>query len=91
MKSPNLNELTLDRSGTELIRSKARGTRKIKITINIDEDSIKSARKIADETGIPYQKLINQILREGLLQKSHFSTRLDRLERELEKLKKKVA
>lgn len=65
--------------------------KKVKITINIDEDSLSMLKSLAENTGAPYQKLLNQVLKEGLATRSSSETRLDRIERELEKLKKKVA
>ena len=44
----------------------AGGSGKIKITINIDQDILGILREEAANTGIPYQRLINQLLRKAL-------------------------
>jgi hypothetical protein len=40
MKQPKLNELVIDRKGTQRMRAEAVKTRKVKITINIDQDPL---------------------------------------------------
>jgi uncharacterized protein (DUF4415 family) len=90
-KSPKRRELVFDQKGTNDIRSKMGKTRKIKITINIDGDNLDILREIAKQSGAPYQKLLNQVLREGLDKRLASESRLDRIERELEKIKRKVA
>ena len=72
------------------MRAEAAKTRKIKITINIDQDSLEALRKIAGQSGASYQKLLNQILREGLGGRSSADSRLDRIEQEIARLKKKL-
>ena len=91
MKQPRMNDLVIDRKGTRRMRAEAAKTRKIKITINIDQDSLDSLREMAGKTGAPYQKLLNQVLREGLRKREKADSRLDRIERELARLKKDVA
>ncbi len=91
MRQPKLNEIVIDRSGTKEIRSKMKRSRKIKITINVDEDSLVLLRKMSSETGAPYQKLLNQILKEGLSKRSEAESRLDRIEKELKKIKREIA
>jgi predicted DNA binding CopG/RHH family protein len=91
MKQPKVSDLVIDRKGTKQMRAEAAKTRKIKITINIDQDSLDSLREMAGETGAPYQKLLNQILREGLRKRGEAESRLDRIEKELARLKKQVA
>jgi predicted DNA binding CopG/RHH family protein len=91
MKQPKLNNLVIDRKGTNRMRAKMAKTKKVKITINVDEDSLESLKDMALETGVPYQKLLNRVLREGLSQRGSSESRLERIEKELEKLKKKVA
>lgn len=86
-----MSNLVLDRKGTQELRSKMQKTKKVKITINIDERSLGSLREIAEETGASYQKLLNQILKDGLAKRSSAESRLERVEKELEKLKRKVA
>lgn len=91
MRPPKLDNIVLDEKGTKNIRRAIKQSRKIKITINIDEESLNSLRTQSEKTGIPYQRLINQILRESLEQRDSHESRLERLEKEILKLKKKVA
>ena len=91
MKQPKLSDLVIDPKGTREIRSAMKKARKIKITINVDEDSLVLLRKMSSETGAPYQKLLNQILKEGLSKRSEAESRLDRIERELQRLKRNIA
>lgn len=91
MKRPKLSDLTMDPKGTQDLRKQMSRTKKIKITINIDESSLGRLREIAEETGASYQKLLNQILKDGLVKRTSAESRLERLEKELERLKKKVA
>jgi predicted DNA binding CopG/RHH family protein len=91
MKQPRLNDLVIDRKGTKRMRAEAAKVKKIKITINIDQDSLEALRGMAGKAGASYQKLLNQILKEGLSKRSDAESRLDRIERELELLKRKRA
>jgi predicted DNA binding CopG/RHH family protein len=91
MKQPKMSDLVIDRKGTKQMRAEAAKSKKIKITINIDQDSLDILRDMAGSTGAPYQKLLNQILKEGLMKREVSESRLDKIERELERLKKKVA
>jgi len=91
MKQPKLGELKIDSKGTRQIRDKMVKPGKIKITVNIDADIIQSLKKSADETGVPYQTLLNRVLRVALEKHHAEESRLNRIERELENLKKKVA
>ena len=91
MRQPRLSSLTVDAKGTRILRKAAAKSNKIKITINIDEDSLARLKTRSDKTGVPYQRLLNQILKEALKGEEAVESRLERLERELAKLKKKVA
>jgi predicted DNA binding CopG/RHH family protein len=91
MKQPKLSDLLINRKGTKDLRARMSKAKKIKITINVDEDSLSKLKSLAEDTGTPYQKLLNQVLKEGLASRSTSESRLDRIERELEKLKKKIA
>jgi predicted DNA binding CopG/RHH family protein len=91
MKQPKLSNMIIDKKGTKAIRSMAAKTKKVKITINIDFESLEILKDRAINSGASYQKLLNQILKEGLVRKNESESRLDRLERELVKIKKKLA
>ncbi len=91
MKQPKLNNIHLDIKGTKIIRKMMANSKKVKITINVDEDILRELRRMADSMGTPYQTLLNKVLKDALLSKIDDGSRLDRLERELERLKKKIA
>lgn len=90
MKQPRLSNMKVDKKGTQSVRKLAAQTKKVKITINIDFDSLDELKELASKSGASYQKLLNQILKEGLSRKSDSETRLTRLEKELEKIRKKL-
>jgi hypothetical protein len=46
---------------------------------------------MAGKSGASYQKLLNRVLRDGLKRNTHSETRLDRIEKELQQIKKKIA
>jgi len=91
MKQPKTSVLAVDKKGTKKIREIALKTKRVKITINIDFDSLDALKKLASKSGASYQKLLNQILKEGLNKGNGSEQRLDRLEKELEKIRKKLA
>ena len=91
MKEPRLSDLVIDHKGTQQIRRKTTAARSVKITINIDKDSLDILRAKAAETGMPYQRLLNQFLNRALQNDAQTESRLDRLEKEITRLKKIVA
>lgn len=91
MKQPRLSDLKIDAKGTKAMRKMMAKAKKIKITINVDEDLLVELRKMAESTGTPYQSLLNKVLKEAVMLKKSEGTRLDRLEREVERLKKKLS
>ena len=91
MKQPKLSDLKIDVKGTKQMRARMAKARKIKITVNIDEDILESLRDTADASGIPYQSLLNRLLRESVEKASDNDSRLEKLEREVQALKKKVS
>ena len=91
MKQPKLSDLRVDRPGTERIRTAVARTKSIKITINLDAESLTQLRQLADESSVPYQRLLNQILKKGLAQHETTEARLARLEAEINKLKRQLA
>ena len=90
MKAPKLNELAIDDKGTQQIRRKMAASRSIKITINIDKDNLEILRAKAAKTGVPYQRLLNRFLSSALQNDVQTESRLDRLEKEIARLKKKI-
>jgi hypothetical protein len=67
------------------------GGRSVKITINVDADSLSKLKVLAAESGVPYQRLLNRILKERLATTDTLASRLDRIERELARVKKTLA
>jgi len=90
MKVPKLNELAIDDKGTRQIRRKMAASQSVKITINIDKDNLEILRAKAAKTGVPYQRLLNQFLNSALQNDAQTESRLDRLEKEIARLKKKI-
>lgn len=91
MKQPKLSDLKIDSKGTKALRKMMTKAKKIKITVNVDEDLLAELRQMAEETGTPYQSLLNKVLKDAVMGKKAEGTRLDRLEREVERLKKKIS
>jgi len=91
MKKPNVSQLKHDVAETGRIHAGMRGPQSVKITININSETLQQLREMAMQTGVPYQRLLNRILKEGLGKSGSTETRLDKIEKELERLKKKLA
>ena len=89
MKQPKLNDLTIDFEGTRKLRSQLTKTKKIKITINIDEQSLTFLRKVSRQS-TPL-RFLYQAVKEGVSYTGETKARLDRIERELQKLKRQIA
>ena len=67
------------------------GRGSVKITINVDADSLTKLKALSAESGVPYQRLLNGILRERLSMTDTVHARLNRLEKELAQVKKTLA
>jgi predicted DNA binding CopG/RHH family protein len=91
MKKPNLKKLRVDEATTKQIRSAMAQHRSIKITININADTLEKLKAIAEQSGVPYQRLINRTLTESLATNTLANSRLDKVEKELAALKRKLA
>ena len=91
MKKPSLKNLKIDLTHTKKIRESMARQKSVKITINIDADTLSKMKELAEESGIPYQRLINRTLMEAIDGKNSAESRLDKIERELKSLKKKMA
>jgi predicted DNA binding CopG/RHH family protein len=91
MKQPKLKDVKIDVKGTERMRSRMAKSKKIKITVNVDEDLLEALKLRSDETGVPYQSLLNRVLRSAMHEQANGeSSRLDRLEKEVATLKKRL-
>ena len=88
---PTLKSHRLDNKETDRFRSAIAEQKSIKITINIDATTLKKLRSLAAKTGVPYQRLLNRTLQEGLAGNDVAEDRLDRTEKEIRLLKRKLA
>ena len=91
MKQPKINDLVIDRAGTKAVLAQLKRAKTIKITINIDHDSLALLQKGSRGSRVSYQQLVNQVLIAGIGKKPQADSRLDRIERELKKLKRRIA
>lgn len=91
MRRPNLKNLRPDESATKQIRSAMAHHKSIKITININADTLEKLKAIAEESGVPYQRLINRTLTDSLATNTIANSRLDKMEKELAALKRKMS
>lgn len=91
MKQPKISNIKIDVKGTKAMRELMAKRKKIKITVNVDQDVLLELRKMAKQSGTPYQSLLNHLLKESVTSKRNEKSRLDRLEKEVELLKKKVS
>lgn len=93
MKEPNFRKMKYNKELTEQIRKSFAGKKKTRITIYIDDDSLSELKRNAAETGAAYQALLNRLLRIALfnVKANPTEVRLRRIERELARIKKKIA
>ena len=91
MRKPRIHDLRVDTAGTRRLRAEMAEGRSVKITINVDADSLSKLKVLAAESGVPYQRLLNRILKERLATTDTLASRLDRIERELARVKKTLA
>ena len=91
MKQPNYKNLVINKAGTQAMRKRAAGAKAVKITINVDHESIAKLKKMSESTGTPYQRLLNKILKAGLEHEATLESRIEHLEHEIKRLKKNSA
>lgn len=91
MKEPKASDLRFNKKKTLEVREKASQSKKIRITIYLDEELVTKLKKEALSRGGKYQSLLNSILSQALANRTSEVDRIEKLERELKKLKKKVA
>ncbi len=63
MKQPKLRSVKIDVKGTEKMRRCMAKAKKIKLTVNVDQEPLEALNLRSDETGGPYQSLLNRVLR----------------------------
>jgi len=91
MKKPKIVDLKINKSETQKIRVAQKNAATIKITFNIEKDTLNKLKAISKDSEIPYQRLLNKLLKESLLGKSSLEERISKLEQELIRVKKKLA
>ncbi len=91
MKKPDPKNLKYNKTETERVRSAMAKKKSIKITINIDAETLAKIKTMAEESGIPYQRLLNRTLTESLEGKETIESRIETVEQELKDLKKQLA
>lgn len=91
MRQPSLKNIRVNRAETKKIRELVASTNRVKITVNVDENVLTFLKKEARETGIPYQNLLNRLLLEAIYRESSQQGRIESLEKEIKRLKRKVA
>jgi predicted DNA binding CopG/RHH family protein len=82
----NINDID-----TRQTRRRTAGSKSVKITINIDRNCLAILRAKSAATGVPYQRLLNQFLMKALESDGESESRLDRLEKKINKLKRKLS
>ena len=67
--------------------------KKTKINVNVDEDLLSALKLRSDESGVPYQVLLNKLLRASITDQlqGDEAARLDRLEKDVATLKRKLS
>ena len=91
MRKPSIRDMKVDTAGTRRLRAKMAGRGNVKITINVDADSLTKLKELSAESGVPYQRLLNGILKERLAKADTLRSRLNRIEKELARVKKALA
>ena len=91
MRKPRISDVKVDAAGTRRLRAEMAGRRSVKITINVDAESLGKLKELSADSGVPYQRLLNSILRERLSRADTVHARLDRIEKELARVKKTLA
>jgi predicted DNA binding CopG/RHH family protein len=88
MREPKLGQLKIDEPGTAKLRAALAGGKAVRITINIKAKSLQALSKASQQTGVPYQALLSRLLKDGAKSRETTEARLDRLERELKRMKR---
>jgi predicted transcriptional regulator len=73
------------------MRERALRSPKTRITIHFDTELLERVKAMAEKTSAPYQTLLNSLLLKALSKENAESDRLERLEREVAKIKKQLA
>ena len=92
LKQPKIKDLKIDLKGTGKMRDRMAKVKKTKITVNVDEDLLSALKLRSDESGVPYQVLLNKLLRASIADQMQGDEagRIDRLEKDVATLKRKL-
>ena len=88
MREPRLDDLMVDEAASVQLRAALAREKAVKITIMIDTKSLQALREASRRTGVPYQALVSRVLKKGLTTRFTTESRLDRLEREVKRMKR---
>ena len=88
MREPKLDDLMVDEAASVQLRAALAREKAVKITIMIDTKSLHALREASLRTGVPYQALVSRVLKKGLKRRVTTESRLDRLEREVKRMKR---
>jgi predicted DNA binding CopG/RHH family protein len=91
MRIPRLKDVKIDWEETQRIREMMKNRKKTRITIHLDGDLVEHLKYLAVKNGGKYQTLLNHLIREALGKRTAQEERLSKLEKEVEKLKRKTA
>jgi predicted DNA binding CopG/RHH family protein len=91
VRKPRITDVKVDVAGAKKLRGELAGRKSVKITINVDADTLGKLKELSADSGVPYQRLLNSLLKERLAAADTVHTRLDRLEKELARVKKTLA
>jgi hypothetical protein len=91
VKKPSVRDVKVDIPGTHRLHAEMATGGSVKITINVDAESLAKLKTLSAESGVPYQRLLNRILKQHLATADTLGSRVDRIERELARVKKTLA
>lgn len=91
MKQPSLSRLRIDRAATRKLRAALSKSDRVTLTVNLDTNLLQTLKSLSMKTGIPYQRLLNRLLMTTAEHQETVQARLNRLEQEIRKIKRRFA
>lgn len=91
LKQRKPETIEIDWEGTKRLRTEMKSANFIKLSINVAAKNVKALKERAEKKGLPYQTFLNTLLKQGLKKSDDTELRLKRLEKELSKVKQKLA
>ena len=88
MREPKLDDLTVDEAASVQLRAALAREKAVKLIVMIDTKSLHALKEASRRTGVPYQALVSRVLKKGLTRGVTTESRLDRLEREVKRMKR---